>query len=133
MAYTKEKLNDLKGRLKEAGISNGQVARYAGYYSQQVSATLNGYLTISRIIEAAEAMAADPSLVSQIPDRSHPLKARLKEAGLFQMDLVRATGQKSGAISAMLQGYRRMPKWIHETAESLITEAKGREVGHGKE
>lgn len=129
MAYTIKELNDLKERLRKAGISNGQVARYAGYYSQEVSATLNGYKTISRIIEAAEAMAADPSLVSQIPDRSHPLKARLKKAGLFQMDLVRATGHKSGAINAMLQGYRRMPKWVQEKAENLIAQA---EKGRGK-
>ena len=132
MGYTKKQLDELKARLRAAGISNGQVARYAGYWSTQVSAVLNDYASISRIVQAAEELAANPKLVELTPDRSHPLKAQLAEAGLSQMDLVRATGRKGGLINSMLQGTRAVPKAVQETGERLVELAKTEGVGVAK-
>ena len=134
MGYTKEQLVELKTRLKKAGISNGQLARYAGYWVTQVSAVLNGHTTITRVIEAAEELADNPELVELTPDRSHPLKRQLEEAGLSQMDLVRATGRKKGLINTMLQGTRAVPKAVQETGARLVKLAKteGVEVAKAK-
>ena len=58
---------------------------------------------------------------------AHPLKARLRAAGIRQVKAARLVGAEITSLNQWLLGYRRMPDLIASRLEELI---KQKEASH---
>lgn len=50
----------------------------------------------------------------------HPLKQKIKAAGLRQLDLVRTTGIKQSRLSLFLNGWYPMPEDVQKKLEKAL-------------